>query len=124
MVLKAVMESYVHDSFKKDAEAAAAVREFLKNIPARILQTETDPSDSIKIGVKKDDSIYKYGTVPEEKTAFFEYYEHRAQGRPTMALYLDRALPKLKVTGTKLDRNFYLTFTLAGGAVTKQVKFE
>ncbi len=104
-------------SLAADDEVHKAFSEFLKNIPGRILQCDVDVDTAQKKGVVKGESVYKFGSVPEKKTVFLEYFAHRDQGAPTMAIFADGSAPSLTVKGTKVEKQFYLQFTCVNGKI-------
>jgi len=115
---------YTHDVFKKDGKSSAAQKEFLKHIPARILQLEADHTKRNKSGVTKGEAVYKFEVNPISKYVTIEYFEHRDQGKPTMALYVSHTTPALKIIGAKLQKKFFMQFTYQNGTVTQELKFE
>ena len=124
MKLSDVLSMRLHASLAADEEVRRAFSAFLQNIPGRILQCEVDPSSNQKQGIVKEESVYKFGCIPEKDIAFLEFFLHRNQGAPTMAITVDAQTPALTVHGTKVDKQFHLQFTLEGGRVVKNVRVE
>lgn len=107
-----------------DAKVTAAYSEFVKNIPARILQCSLDVTKSNKQGIVQGDKVYKYGYVIEKDTVFLEFYENRNQGQPTMAIYVDAPKSMLTIRGTKAEKSFLMCFKAVGGKVESTTKFD
>lgn len=124
MKLSDALSLNLHADLAADGEVKKAFSEFIKNIPGRILQCEVDVDKAQKQGIVKEDSVYKYGCLPEKQVVFLEYFAHRGQGAPTMAVYADKAAPTLTIKGTKVEKQFCLQFTVVQGKVVKTVKAE
>ncbi len=124
MKLSDALSLHLHAQLAADAEVQKAFSEFIKNIPGRVLQCEVDPDKAQKQGIVKDDSVYKFGSLPEKEVVFLEYFAHRDQGTPTMAIFADKRTPTLTIKGTKVDKQFYLQFVVSQGKVVKSVKAE
>ena len=124
MKLSDALSMRLNASLAADEEVRKAFSAFLQNIPGRILQCEVDDQSTQKQGVVKDESVYKFGFVPDKGIAFLEFFAHRNQGAPTMALTVDALTPALTVHGTKLDKQLHLQFTVQNGRVVKSVCVE
>ena len=124
MKLSEALSMHLHASLAADEEVKKAFSAFLRNIPGRILQCEVDERSNQKQGIVKDESVYKFGFLPEKGIAFLEFFAHRNQGAPTMALTVDAQSPALTVRGITVEKQFCLQFTLEGGRVVKRVQME
>lgn len=124
MLMEQCISANIADPIRADAEAMRAVQEFMKFIPARVLQIDIDTSRSNKQGIVDGDAVYKLGVILESRQVFIEYYEHRDHPAPTMALTVDRGKAAVGVKGNKDGHKFHLTFIWNNGRVEKIAQFD
>lgn len=118
-----LLNDYVDERIKQNPEAAAAIEEFRRNIPGRIILMEFDSSRTHKDGIKDGDKVYKLGFDKDNATVFIQYYENCNQGQPTMALFTERDKALLTISGTKVEQRFYMRFAIVDGEVKKSVQY-
>lgn len=117
-----LFDSYVDNIIRSDPEAHTAIEEFKRNIPTRVLQLEFDISHSNKQGITDGRKVYKLGLNVNDAVAFIEYYDDRDQGQPTMAIFAERNLRKVAITGWQINKQLHVSFAVCGGAVKKSVQ--
>lgn len=124
MQIRNCLEEYIDSRLLVNDEVKRAFEEFLKNIPTRILNVDVDTSKTGKQGYLDGEKVYKFGCIIENKVRFLEYFENRAQGEPTMSLFLDMTNGKIIVKGWKVDKKFYLAYFIKDGNVEKVAKLD
>lgn len=117
-----VFDNYIDAALKADAEANAAVAEFKRNIPGRIMQMQFDGSHSNKQGIVDGRKVYKLGLDLSTATAYIEFYEDRSQGQPTMAVSVARSKRRIDITGWRVDKQLHVRFEVCDGSVKKTVR--
>lgn len=122
MLLQDCIYTHIDSKFLSKTESKAAIDEFMKIIPGRVLECEVDETKTNKQGVTKNDSVYKFGISLENNMAFIEFFENRSQGRPTMGIYADKAKPAITIKGNKLEKEYLLYFSIENGNVKKLSK--
>ncbi|MCM1367781.1 MAG: hypothetical protein NC184_03105 [Roseburia sp.] len=122
MKFEEVFDNYTDAALRADAEARAAIAEFKRNIPGRIMQMQFDGSRSNKQGIVDGQKVYKLGLDLSTSAAFIEFYEDRSQGQPTMAIRATRNKRRIDITGWRIDKQLHVRFEASGGAVNKTVR--
>lgn len=124
MQMSHCLAEHIAEPIRADGEAMRAVNEFVRNIPERVMQFDIDATRTNKQGLVNGESVYKLGVVVESAQTFIEFFEHRNQAEPSMALYADKAKAAVTIRGTNGTHTLYLAFAWRNGRVEKTSRLD